>query len=594
MTYQANHIMINITPIATFLGPNIYATEPVVVAKLEADVEILQDSERRIKLLSSLCRNWFNFKNSNSTNTLEDLGDFLSQWAQAILNQTAGEIHTARVENINNSVTIILGHYHPKSTYDALVLGIKLFTEVDRLKPEELVKYLKDFWQAAITFHPDFQAKILIDYSEKNGIPYRPYIMGTRTWQYGWGERSVILFESSPQNDSAMGARWSSDKMLSKQIFSRLGAPIAPSVITKNENDLPRAASYIGFPCVTKPLFGSRSVGVTTYIRNTTELLSGFKHAQQNSSSEVMIEKHIEGEVHRIMIMQGKFWRAIKRNRPFITGDGQSSIRQLAEKLIATFPSTKTPKDFIGPPLLDQEFYQSLNEQGFNENSISPVGIKIYIRKIPLLSTGATYEDVTANIHPDVRLMSESLAHNFGIVNCGIDYITQDISQPCIGHGVFLEINLTPGLRVPLMAGVSLDEIGSAVLGSKPDRLPVTLIVSSEKNFAELKKNLPRSPGTGWIVGNSSGIDSFELPLSSEPHSFNAFDTIVRQPTLKRIFLVCSHHEIEKYGLVTKFISKTFLLKDSPVSKAWTALIQSLSDQFIKVDDIPNLLVEIK
>lgn len=592
--FQVNQTMINITPIATFLGPNIYATEPVVVAKLEADLEILQDSERRIKLLSSLCRNWFNFKDSNSTNALEDLGNFLSQWAQAILNQTTGEIQTARAENINNSVTIILGHYHPKFTFDALVLVVKLFTEVDRLKPEEIVKLLKDFLQAAITFHPDFQAKILIDYSEKNGVPYRPYLLGTRAWQYGWGERSVVLFESSPQNDSALGARWSSDKMLSKQIFSRLGAPIAPSVMVKNENDLPRAASYIGFPCVTKPLFGSRSVGVTTNIRNTTELLSGFKHAQQNSPSEIMIEKHIEGEVHRIMIMQGKFWRAIKRNRPFITGDGQSNIRQLAEKLIVTFPSTKTPKDFTGPPLLDQEFHQSLSEQGFNENSISPVGKRIYIRKIPLLSTGATYEDVTTDIHPDVRLMSESLAHNFGIINCGIDYITQDINQSCFGHGVFLEINLTPGLRVPLMAGVSLDEIGSAVLGSKPDRLPLTLIISSEKNFDELKRSLPRSSGTGWIVGNCSGIDSLEFPLVTEPHSFSAFDTIVRQPTLKRIFLICSHHEIEKYGLVTKFISKTLLLKDSHISEAWTALIQSLSDQFIKVDDIPKLLVEVK
>ncbi len=592
--FQVNQTMIKITPIATFLGPNIYATEPVIVAKLEADVEILQDSERRIKFLSSLCQNWFNFKSNNSTNTLEDLGNFLSQWAQAILNQTTGEIQTARVEKINNSITIILGHYHPKFTFDALVLGVKLFTEVDRLKPDEIVKLLKDFLQAAITFHPDFQTKILIDYSEKKGIPYRSYLLGTRAWQYGWGEKSVVLFESSPQNDSALGARWSSDKMLSKQIFSRLGAPIAPSVMVKNESNLPRAASSVGFPCVTKPLFGSRSVGVTTYIRNTSELLSGFKHAQQNSPAEIMIEKHIEGEVHRIMIMQGKFWRAIKRSRPFITGDGRSSIRQLTEKLIASFPSTKTPKDFAGPPPLDQEFHLSLSEQGFNENSVSPVGKRIYIRKIPLLSTGATYEDVTANIHPDVRLMSESLAHNFGILNCGIDYITQDINQSCFGHGVFLEINLTPGLRVPLMAGVSLDEIGAAVLGNKPNRLPVTLIISSENNFDEIKKSLPRSPGTGWIVGNSSGIDSLEFPLTAEPYIFNAFDIIVRQPSLQRILIVCSNHEVEKYGLVTKFISKAIVLKDSAISEPWKWLIQSLSDQFTKVDDVSILKHEIK
>jgi cyanophycin synthetase len=586
--------MITLSAISTFLGPSIYATEPVLVIKLDADAETLQDSERRIELLSAMGENGFNLKNSNRTDKLQNLGEFLCQWTQSILNLTSGEIQTARVTQINNLWHIILGHYHPQFTWRAIQLTVHLFNEIDKLNPNQVHKIVNEFCQSALLYHPDFQAKMLIDYADKNNIPYRSYLRETRAWQYGWGERSVVFFESSPTNDSATGARWSSDKVLSKQIFSRVGAPVAPSVTVKTENDLPKALTLIGFPCVTKPISGSRSVGVTTDIRNMSELINGFRHAKQTSHSDVMLEKHHEGEVHRIMIMQGKFWRAIKRNRPFITGDGQSSIRQLAEKLIATFPSTKTPKDFTGPPPLDQEFHQSLSEQGFNENSVSPVGKRIYIRKIPLLSTGATYEDVTANIHPDVRLMSESLAHNFGIVNCGIDYITQDISQSCFSHGVFLEINLTPGLRVPLMAGISLDEIGLAVLGSKPDRLPLTLIISSEKNFDALKKVLPRSSGTGWIVGNCSGIDSFEFPLSGEPHSFNAFERIVRQPSLKRIFLVCSHLEIEKYGLVTKFISKTLLLKDSQVSEPWTALIQSLSDQFIKVEDISSLVVEIK
>jgi D-alanine-D-alanine ligase-like ATP-grasp enzyme len=584
--------MIKITPIATFLGPNIYATEPVIVAKLEADVEILQDSERRIKFLSSLCQNWFNFKSNNSTNTLEDLGNFLSQWAQAILNQTTGEIQTARVEKINNSITIILGHYHPKFTFDALVLGVKLFTEVDRLKPDEIVKLLKDFLQAAITFHPDFQTKILIDYSEKKGIPYRSYLLGTRAWQYGWGEKSVVLFESSPQNDSALGARWSSDKMLSKQIFSRLGAPIAPSVMVKNESDLPRAASSVGFPCVTKPLFGSRSVGVTTNIRNTSELLSGFKHAQQNSPAEIMIEKHIEGEVHRIMIMQGKFWRAIKRSRPFITGDGRSSIRQLTEKLIASFPSTKTPKDFTGPPPLDQEFHQSLSEQGFNENSVSPVGKRIYIRKIPLLSTGATYEDVTANIHPDVRLMSESLAHNFGILNCGIDYITQDINQSCFGHGVFLEINLTPGLRVPLMAGVSLDEIGAAVLGDKPSRLPLTLIIAPKEYHLELLAAKPTSQGTGWIGNQAYGIDELKF-TETKMNLFAAFDLIVRHPTLKSIFVLCEPSELIQHGLIAKYITRTVVIAGSNLDINWLNLLKKHSEILTENESVTKLIANI-
>ena len=586
--------MITISPSSTFLGPSIYTTEPVIVIKLDADSETLKDSDRRIKLLTPLSKGWFNFKNNDHADKLQNLGEFLCQWTQSILNQTSAEIQTAHVTQINSSWHLVLGHYQPKFTWHAIKLGVHLLNEIDKIQPEYVDKILKEFWQSALAYHPDFQAQILINYAEKNGIPYRSYMSGTRTWQFGWGEKSAIYFESSPSNDSATGARWSSDKVLSKQLFSRLGAPIAPSIIVRNENDLSNASTLIGFPCVTKPITGSRSVGVTTHIRNMQELVHGFRHAKQTSHSDVMVEKHSEGEVHRIMIMQGKFWRAIKRNRPFITGDGRSSVRQLTEKILAAFPSTKTPKDFTGPPPMDQEFHQSLNEQGFDENSILPVGKRIYIRKIPLLSTGATYEDVTANIHPDVRMMSESLAHNFGIINCGIDYITLDINKSCFGHGVFLEINLTPGLRVPLMAGIKIDEIGAAVLGNKPGRLPVTLIISSENNFEEIKKALPRSPGTGWIVGNCSGIDSLEFPLTSEPYIFNAFDIIVRQPSLQRIFIVCNHLEIEKYGLVTKFISKAWVLKDSPITEPWTKLIRSHADHFIKVEDVSSLMHEIK
>ena len=584
--------MITLSPISTFLGPSIYATEPVLVIKLDADAETLQDSDRRIKLLTTMGENWFNLKNSNHADKLENLSEFLCQWTQSVLNQTSGEIQTARVMHINNSVHMILGHYQPQFSWHAIQLTVHLLKEVDKLNPDRLHKILKEFWQAALANHPDFQAKILIDYADQNGIPYRSYMRTTRAWQYGWGERSVVFFESSPSNDSATGARWSSDKVLSKQIFSRVGVPIAPSVIVKTENDLPKALTLIGFPCVTKPISGSRSIGVTTNINTMSELVNGFRHAKQTSHSDVMIEKHSEGEVHRIMIMQGKFWRAIKRNRPFITGDGTSSIRQLAEKLIATFPSKKTLKDFTGPPPLDQEFHQSLSEQGFNENSILPVAKKVALRKIPLLSTGASYEDVTANIHPDVRLMSESLAHNFGIINCGIDYITQDINQSCFGQGIFLEINLTPGLRVPLMAGLSINEIGAAVLGNKPNRLPLTLIIAPKENHLELLAAKPTSQGTGWIGNQAYGIDGLKFAETTK-NIFAAFDLIVRHPRVKNIFVLCEPSELIQHGLIAKYIAQTLVITGSNLDINWLNLLKKHSKIFIEAETATKLIANI-
>mgnify|MGYP003334674248 CR=1 FL=1 len=69
-------------------------------------------------------------------------------------------------------------------------------------------------------------------------------------------------------------------------------------------------------------------------------------------------------------------------------------------------------------------------------------------------------------MHPDISLVSVILAKRFGINVCGLDYITTDITKSYHDvEGGFIEINSTPGLRVPLMGGIGAFEIGREVWG---------------------------------------------------------------------------------------------------------------------------------
>lgn len=581
--------MLHLNTTAVFLGPNTFSDEPVVVVELTAAEALLQDSPRRIEKLSAASSRWFQFKAKSSDSTLITLAEFIAQWAHALLNHGSGEIVTARTLSDNPSnVKIVLGHYHPQPTLQALRLAMQVFADSDKLDTGNLEKICQNFRQSCQAFHPDFQAKILIDYAEKNQIPVRPNMIGTRSWQYGWGARAVTLFESSNMQDSAIGARWSSDKMLSKQLFARLGAPTAPSVIVTKEDELLQAASVIGFPCVTKPLDRSRSIGVTTNLKSQSDLINGFRVARQQSQSGIMVEKHFDGEVHRVMVMQGKFWRVVRRNRPSVTGDGRLSVLQLTENLAKQFRATKKASDFLGPAPIDAEFHQCLLEQGLNADHVPAVGDKVRIRNIPLLASGAHYENVTSQTHVDVQRISEALAQNFGISNCGLDYITDDIAQSCFGHGIFLEINLTPGLRVPLMAGIGLDEIGRAVLGEKPASIPLTLVVAPKEDFPDLIPAKPETPETGWITGQRCGIGNMEF---SEPtaNSFAAFDLIVRHKSVEKIWVLIDPSEIIRNGLFSNQISQTFVLANSNMDASWIDVLKKHSAKFEIVQAVSQL-----
>jgi cyanophycin synthetase len=583
--------MIKAVHLATYWGPNPYSEDQVIVVKLEFENKLLEDVPRRLKLLAENSLPWFNFTFRENSENLQLLGEFIAKWTHCFLEQSDAEIKTCKVLKKDNSIEIILGFYHPLCSWNALCLCLKLFNEIDQYNAALIKDILNNFWKNSIHLHPDYQAQILINYAQKFSIPFRTYNSNSRTWLYGWGENSLIFFESAPLSDSSIGTRWSSDKILCKQIFAKLGAPIAPSVTVNQESDLEKAAQIIGFPCVTKPLDNCRSRGVTTQIKNLTSLINGFRLAKKNSNSPIMIEKQIEGEVYRVLVIRGKLWKVIQRSRPAVIGDGKHTVEQLTQMLIESYPVDSRINQYFKPPVVDEELLICLSDQGVNLSTVLSVGQKIHLRNIPLLSRGSIYRDVTSSVHPDIKIISEALANNFGIMS-GFDYITPDITKTCFGNGAFLEINSTPGLREPLMAGIDLKDLGSTILGNKPSYLPLTLIITDKKNVPEISLIRKLFKHTGWVFSESHGIDSLELPAAS--NVISAFDVVVRHSSVKNLVVVCDPSELKQFGLIASQITETVLLSNPDVEKDWIEVIKKHSKKFTVIESTTCLLEKIK
>lgn len=573
--------MIKLDHFATYLGPGPQADEPVVLVRCT-----LTEPAAFGPAASRLAARADGFQ-TPATNADAELSAaaFLATWARALLNRQEGRIIEAGAVRDESGVTIFLGYHHPQASLQALALGAHLLAESTRLDARTTKELTDDFLRRVLPSQPDFQAAILIAYARRVGLPWRRADIPGRFWRFGQGARGAMMFESAPMADSHLGSVLAKDKAASKRLFAGLGAPVAPSVVVTEEKSLAGAAAAIGYPCVAKPLDRGRSIGVTTYVRDAAELTAAFRVAARESRVGVMIERHVEGELIRLLVMRGRFWRAIRRNRPSAVGDGRSTVAQLLEALNGSRQAGRPLSEDVPA---DDDFRAALRVQDLTPADIPAAGRRVRLRNIPLLATGAHYDDVTAEIHPETRAMAEALASRFGIAACGLDFITENPAASCHAQGAFLEINATPGLRVPILAGVPEDEVGQTVLGEKVGRLPSLLVVAPPDFEAELRRRLPADPTLGWACGASAGLGATRLSGRTAMSHASA-EIIFGHPDAQAMVVVATAAELAKHGLPADRFDHAIVLGAAALPEDWRAVVRRRCGKYVETDDLDQV-----
>jgi cyanophycin synthetase len=301
-----------------------------------------------------------------------------------------------------------------------------------------------------------------------------------------------------------------------------------------------------------------------------------------------MIERHVEGEVHRLMVLRGKFWKAVRRNRPAVVGDGRQSVSALLRALNEARRRPGVIHPLVGPIPEDQEFLQALRSQGLTPVDVPAAGRRVRVRNIPLLATGADYDDITASLHPETRAMCESLADYFGIKACGLDFITEDSTRSCHEAGVFLELNGSPGLRVPIIAGVPPDEVAQAILGDKVGRVPTLLIVAPSARHEQLRALLPGAPSLGWACGAQAGVGGLRL-TGARANVHHGAATVLRHRRTRCAVVIADAADLRKHGLPLDRCDRVVIFDDPALTADWTELLRRRSDQCETTADLERL-----
>jgi cyanophycin synthetase len=426
---------------------------------------------------------------------------------------------------------------------------------------------------------PNFDAAIMIAAARRRAIPYSRVGQHASVWQFGWGNRSERFWVTASNADGMVAQRVSRDKELAKRFMRQLGIPTPQSRVLGEGEDFRPAVKAIGWPCVVKPVTGGAGRGVSANLMDMVSAERAVAVAREIHPT-LLIEEHVRGEDYRLMVIDGELVAAVKRTPPSVIGDGKSSI----EELISSFNELRQRGDecskFLEPVSVDGALLAAIASQGADLRSVPSKGEQILLRTSSNRSVGGTCEDVTSLVHPQIREMAVHLTGAFGFRATGIDYVTPDISKSFgeVGGGV-LEINTTPGTRVLLAGGLDPDKLGAQLLGSRPGRIPVALIVAPKDSLnsieTELADRLPMNHG----LATSTMARIGDFPLPNSPDDVPARSMILLcHPTVERLIILWTAEELYASGLPVDRL-ETAIVVGSEINQAWLELLRRTTRQ---------------
>lgn len=306
--------------------------------------------------------------------------------------------------------------------------------------------------------------------------------------QLGYGIKQRRIWTAETDRTSAIAESISRDKDLTKRLLAACGVPVPEGQVVTSAAEAWEVAQDIGLPVAVKPSDANHGRGVSLDLK-TQEAVEAAYALADSEGSEVMVERFIPGQEHRLLMVGGKLVAAARGEQAFVTGDGIHSIMALIERDINTDhrrgEEEEFPLDTIRLPE-NALVMLELQRQGLTPDSIPEAGRKVLVQR-----TGVMTHDITDEVHPDVAEMAALATRVIGLDIAGVDLVACDISKPLHAQGgAIVEINAGPGLLMHLKPAVGQPRpVGTAIvehlMGPEDDgRIPVVGITGGEHTTA--------------------------------------------------------------------------------------------------------------
>ena len=351
----------------------------------------------------------------------------------------------------------------------------------------------------------------IVDAATEHKIPSIRLTSGNLV-QLGYGAKQRRIWTAETDRTSAIAESISSDKDLTKMLLTQCGVPIPTGEVVDSPEQAWEVAQDLGLPVAVKPTDANHGRGVALDLRSREDIEAAFTVAQREGT-EVMVERFIPGEEHRLLVVGNRVVAASRGETAKITGDGVHTVEELIELQINSDPRRGEEEDFPLDTIRLKDLPTAvleLQRQGLSATSV-PAKDRVCI----VQRTGNMGIDVTDEVHPDVAAVVVLAARVIGLDIAGIDLVAQDISKPLLAQGgAIVEVNAGPGLLMHLKPAIGQPRpVGEAIVAhlfnpQEPTRIPVVGIMgrSQTAELAHLVNWLIHLSGRRTGLASSRGL----------------------------------------------------------------------------------------
>lgn len=397
----------------------------------------------------------------------------------------------------------------------------------------------------------------IVGEAESRGIPWIR-LNRYSLCQLGYGANQKRIQATVTGETSNIAVDIACDKEDTKDLLEQAEIPIPRGRIVRSEERLKEVVDRLGFPLVIKPVDGNHGRGITIDINSRQEALVAYKTAR-DVSRRVIVEKHVKGEDHRLLVIDHKLVAAARRSPAHVMGDGNKTVQQLIDEV------NRDPRRGYGHEKnLTQIEINALTRrilaaEGYSLDSIPEKGKKVLLKDTANLSTGGTAEDVTDTVHPSNVFMAERISRIIGLDICGIDIMTTDISKPLSEtRGAVLEVNAGPGFRMHLSPTTGLPRNVAAPVIDKlfphgsTGKIPIVAVTGTNGKTTTTRLIAHIAKQEGYKVGYTTSDGVYiqnRLLMGGDCTGPVSTEFVLKDPTVNFAVLECARGGLLRAGL---------------------------------------------
>ena len=354
---------------------------------------------------------------------------------------------------------------------------------------EEYIQQLKDL-DEDIRLGPSTGA--IVDAAIARGIPYKRLTEGSMV-QLGWGRKQRRIQAAETSSTSAIAESIAQDKELTKKLLHAAGVPVPMGRIVTSAEEAWEAYLEIDAPVAIKPRDGNQGKGVAVNISSREQIEIAFTAASR-ISSEVIVERYLNGHDHRFLVIGNQLIAAARREPPYVIGNNTNTVRELVAEVNKDPLRGDGHATSLSKIRIDDLAIATLKNQGLTPESVPPKGLRVTLRNNANLSTGGTATDVTDDVHPDLAASAIAAAQMVGLDIAGVDVVCENVYRSLEDQGGgIVEVNAAPGLRMHLHPSYGKGRpVGEAIISTMfatgdDGRIPVVAVTGTNGKTTTVK-----------------------------------------------------------------------------------------------------------